>query len=108
MLREFETPVKDAIAAGGTVTDFEVTATTMIKRSTQLAALKSARAKEKPATKKSQARFDTIEAILEAEQHIPEKVICFAKIVNKKGEKQPDQKAEISNDEQTSWLDYSL
>lgn len=109
MLREFETPVKEAIGKGWTVTNFVVTATTPINRASELASLNSARKGEKPLTDKRKAWYAGIEKVLEAEQFIPASVNCSVEIVDKKGTPQePKAAVVIENDEKTSWLDYTI
>jgi hypothetical protein len=85
-----------------------VVAKNWLVRSKELTSLKSARAAEKPPAKKRQTWFDTIEAVLEAEQQISATVECSADFVDDKGKKQPSKSVVISNDEAIAWLDYTV
>jgi hypothetical protein len=112
MLRKFETPVKEAIDKNWEVTEFNVEATDEIDRSAELSKLRSAKKKEKPLSDKRQKEFDGIEAVLEAEQHIPATVKCSVVIKDtsdpKAGPKQPTGVVTIENSEKTLWEDYTV
>lgn len=109
MLREFETPVKEAVEKGWTVTKFKVLAKDKINRSSELSQLRTARNQEKPKADKRQKWFAGIEKVLQAEEHIPVTVKCSVVIVDKTGVTQPPKsEVVVENDEKIAWLDYTV